>query len=139
MIDASAVAPRYTDVLVDSGLIHAHVDVSVLNQDFHVLMLKNLTKLHASVSAPIDQSAAPTLRYLIIILVNVAVQGFTIVPVDKNSTQVHVSVSVPSQSQNALQLRHSMMEHASVFVRINQGDALIHKFSTIIFADVAAL
>ena len=139
MINASAVAPRYTDALVDSGLIHVHVDVNVLNPDFHVPMLKNLTKLHASVSAPIDQSAAPTLRYLIITLVNVAAQRSMIVPEDKNSTRVHVSVSVPSQDQNAPQLRCSMMEHANVFVQINQGDALIHKFSMMIFAGVAAL
>jgi hypothetical protein len=86
MILADAVAPRYTDALVGSGLIHAHVDVSVLNQDFHVPWLKNLTKLHASVSAQIDQSAAPILRYLITILVNVTVQGSMIALEDKNST-----------------------------------------------------
>jgi hypothetical protein len=102
-------------------------------------MLKNLTKLHASVSAQIDQNAAPILRYLITILVNVTAQGSMIALEDKNSTQVRVSVSVLNQGQNAPQLRYSMTEHAGVFVQINQGDAPIHKHLTIIFADVAAL
>ena len=139
MIPASAVAPRYTDALVDSGLIQSHADVNVLNPDFHVPMLKNLTKLHAGVSAQINQSTAPTLRYLITISVNVAAQGYSNAPEDRYSTRVRVSVSVLNQGQNAPQLRYSTTLHADVFVRINQGDVPIHKFSMIVSADVVAL
>ena len=42
-IRVSAAAPRYTVALVDNGLIHIHVNVSVLNQELSVPMIKTLT------------------------------------------------------------------------------------------------
>ena len=42
MINVDVDAPIYSDALVDSGLIHVHVDVSVLNQKLSVLMLRSL-------------------------------------------------------------------------------------------------
>lgn len=139
MIPANAVAPRYIDALVDSGLIQKHVDASVLNPDFHVLMIKNSTKLHASASAQIDQSDAPTLRYLITILANVVVQGYMNALEDRYSTQARVNVNVPNQGQNAHLLRHLTIIHAGVFAQINQEDVLTHRFLMIIFAGVVAL
>ena len=138
-IPASVVAPRYTDALEDSGSIQSRVDVSVPNPDFHVPTIKNLTKQHASVSAQIGQSAAPILRHLTTILVNVVVQGYTNATEDRNSTRVRVSASVPNQGQNAPQLRYSMILHANAFVRISQGDVHTHRFSTIVFVNVVAL
>ena len=136
-IHASAVALRYTVALVDSGSIPIHVDVNVLNPDFHVPMLRNLTKLPASASAQIDQRAAPILRDLITIHVNVVALGYMDVPQDRCSTRLHASVSAPNRGQGVPQLRYSTKLHADVFVPINQGDVpTVNKFSTIIFVGV---
>ena len=139
MIPVNAVAPRYTDALVDSGSIQRHVNASVLNQGFHVLMIKNLMKLHVSVSAQIDHSDALTLRYLITILANVVVQGYFTAPEDRYSIQAHVNVNVPNQGQNAPLLRYLTIMHAGVFAQTNQQDVPIHRFLMIAFASVVAL
>ena len=76
MISANVAAPEYSGVLEDRDLIQTHVNVSVLNQGHSVLMLRNSTMWHASVSAQIDQQDVHTPRFLMKNFANVCVLTF---------------------------------------------------------------
>ena len=109
MINADVDVPVYSDVPVGKSLIQTHADVSALNQSLHALMIRNLMILHANVSARIDQSAAPTLKYLTMTNADVNAPVYSDVLVGNGSIHVHVNVSVLSQGQSALTIRTLMM------------------------------
>ena len=94
---------------MDRNLIHKLVSVNVQNQDLHALMIRNSTMWHANVFALIGQQDAPTLKFLIMIPVNVAVLGLFDVQVDRDSIQIHVNVNAQNQDLHALMIRNLMM------------------------------
>ena len=109
MIHANAAVLESFDALVGRGLIQIYASVSVLNQSLHVLMLKTLITLRASASAQIDQRDAPTHRYLIIILANVAALISSDALVDKSLIQIRVNANALNQDHGVLMLRNLMM------------------------------
>jgi hypothetical protein len=72
-------------------------------------MLKNLTRLNVNVYAQIGQTDAPTLRFLIVIFVNVAALISSGALVGRNLIQIHANVSALNQGHDVQMLRNSTM------------------------------
>lgn len=117
------------DVLIQPGVpedkhsIPPPASVSALNLSLNAHLTRYLTMSHASVRVLIDQTGAPTIKYLIMKPVNAAAPAYTNVLEDKVSTQAPANASVPHPDQSVLLTRFLMMSHASVPVQIDPADA----------------
>ena len=136
---ANAAVLISSDAPVGKGLIQIHVNVSVLNQSHSVLMLRNLTMWHASVSVQIDRRDVPIHKYLTMTSANVAVLGLFNALVDRDSIQIRVNVNAQNLNQYAQMIRNSTMWHVNVFAQTDQRVALTLRLLTTICADVSVL